>query len=246
MTRKKMHAMKTGWIAAMIFLAGLMAGGVQAQVLNEAIKLVSPASTGLTEKDAADGIREALIKGTNESVALVTKPDGYFGNPEIKIPFPQQARDIESKLRSVGMGSQVDEAVLAINRAAEDAGKSAAPIFVAAVKKMSISDAVQVVRGGNDAATRYLEKSTSAELRTAFKPVIQASLDRVNATKYWADLVKTYNQIPFVTKQNPDLAAYATDMAIKGLFVMIAKEELKIRQNPAARTTELLKKVFGK
>ena len=229
----------------MIIFAGLFSSGLQAQLLNEAMKLVGSGTSGLTEKDATDGIREALIRGTNESVAVVSKLNGYFANPEIKIPFPESARDIEKKLRAVGLGSQVDEAILSINRAAEDAAKSAQPIFVAAVKGMSISDAIQVVRGGNDAATRYLAKTTTPELKARFTPVIRASLDRVNATKYWEDLIRSYNQIPFVTKQNPDLAAYATDKAISGLFVMIAREELKIRQNPAARTTELLKKVFG-
>jgi hypothetical protein len=237
--------MKKTRLLGMIIFAGLFSSGLQAQLLNEAMKLVGSGTSGLTEKDATDGIREALIRGTNESVAVVSKLNGYFATPEIKIPFPESARDIEKKLRAVGLGSQVDEAILSINRAAEDAAKSAQPIFVAAVKGMSISDAIQVVRGGNDAATRYLAKTTTPELKARFTPVIRASLDRVNATKYWEDLIRSYNQIPFVTKQNPDLAAYATDKAISGLFVMIAREELKIRQNPAARTTELLKKVFG-
>ena len=228
-----------------IIFAGIFSFGSQAQFVDEAMKLIKPGKTGLTEKDAADAIREALIKGTGESVAVVSKLNGYFSNPEIKIPFPESAREIESKLRAIGLGSKVDEAILAINRAAEDAAKSAEPIFVAAVKKMSISDAIQIIRGNNDAATRYLAKTTTPELKASFTPVIKASLDKVNATKLWAELIKAYNQIPFVSKQNPDLAGYAADKAISGLFTMIAKEELKIRQNPAARTTELLKKVFG-
>lgn len=144
------------------------------------------------------------------------------------------------------MGSHVDEVILSLNRAAEDAAKSAEPIFVSAIKKMTVSDAIQIVKGQNDAATRYLAKTTTPELKAAFSPVIKASLDKVDATRLWEDLIKAYNQIPFVTKQNPNLTEYVTDKAISGLFVMIAKEELKIRQNPAARTTELLKKVFGK
>jgi hypothetical protein len=238
--------MKKTRLVMLVILTCLAATGLRAQILNEAMKMVNPSGSGLTEKDAADGIREALIKGTDASVALTSAVDGYFGNPEIKIPFPESAKQIETKLRAAGLGSQVDQAVLSINRAAEDAAKSASPIFVSAVKKMTIQDALNIVRGEKDAATRYLAKTTTPALRTEFTPVIKASLDRVNATKYWSDLVKTYNQIPFVTKQNPDLAAYVTDKAISGLFVMIAKEELKIRQNPAARTTELLKKVFGK
>ena len=136
--------------------------------------------------------------------------------------------------------------ILTINRAAEDAAKSAQPIFIAAITSMNISDALQIVRGKNDAATQYLAKTTSPELRGKFSPVIKSSLDKVDATRLWAELITAYNQIPFVTRQNPDLTAYVTDKAISGLFTMIAKEELKIRQDPGARTTELLKKVFGK
>jgi Protein of unknown function (DUF4197) len=228
-----------------ILFAGLFSFFSQGQIMNDAMKLIGQGNSGLTEKDAADGIREALVRGTNESVTLVSKVNGYFSNPEIKIPFPESAHEIESKLRAIGLGSKVDEAILALNRAAEDAAKSAEPIFVTAVKNMSISDAVKIVGGKNDAATRYLATTTTPELKTKFTPVIKASLDRVNATKYWEELIRAYNQIPFVMKQNPDLTAYATDKAIGGLFTMIAKEELKIRQNPAARTSELLKKVFG-
>ncbi|MEI6681063.1 MAG: DUF4197 domain-containing protein [Bacteroidota bacterium] len=225
--------------------AAVLSLNSHAQNLDQAMKLASQGKTGLTEKDAADAIKESLVKGTGESVALVSKADGYFRNPEIKIPFPESAREIETKLRSMGMGKQVDEAVLSINRAAEDAAKSAEPIFVGAVKKMTVADAVKIVRGKDNAATEYLSNTTTPELKTSFTPVIKTSLDRVNATKYWGELINIYNKIPFVKKQNPDLAAYTTDMAIKGLFTMIAKEEVKIRQNPAARTTELLKKAFG-
>lgn len=217
----------------------------RAQIPGDAMKLINQGKGGLTEKDAANGIREALEKGTGESVNLVSVVDGYFKNPEIKIPFPPEAREIESKLRAIGMGSQVDEVILTINRAAEDAAKSAQPIFVSAIKGMSINDAIQIVRGEKDAATQYLARTTTPALKAKFSPVVKASLDKVNATRLWEDLVKSYNQIPFVKKQNPNLAEYVTDKAITGLFTMIAKEELKIRQNPAARTTELLKKVFG-
>jgi hypothetical protein len=209
------------------------------------MKIIDPGKGGLSEKDAIDGIKEALVKGTAATVALVSKTDGYLLNPEIKIPFPDDARTIEEKLRAIGLGSKVDEVVLAINRAAEDAAKSAQPIFVSAITGMNISDALQIVRGKNDAATRYLAKTTTPELRAKFSPVIKSSLDKVDATRLWAELITLYNQIPFVTRQNPDLTAYVTDQAISGLFTMIAKEELKIRQDPVARTTELLKKVFG-
>ena len=228
------------------FFFHILSFGSQAQFLQDAMKIIDQGKGGLTEKDAVDGIKEALVKGTGESVALVSKLDGYFSNPEIKIPFPENARTIESKLRAIGLGNKVDEVILTLNRAAEDAAKSAQSIFVSAITGMNISDALQIVRGNNNAATQYLAKTTTPELKAKFSPVIKSSLDKVDATRLWAELITAYNQIPFVTRQNPDLTGYVTDKAISGLFTMIAKEELKIRQNPAARTTELLKKVFGK
>lgn len=236
---------KTKFLLIAIFLQ-ILSSGTQAQFFQDAMKIIDPGKGGLTEKDAVDGIKEALVKGTGESVAMVSKLNGFFSNPEIKIPFPENARTIESKLRDFGLGSQVDEVILSINRAAEDAAKSAQPIFVSAITGMNISDAIQIVKGPNDAATQYLAKTTTPELKAKFSPVIKASLDRVDATRLWADLINAYNQIPFVARQNPDLTGYVTDKAISGLFTMIAKEELKIRQNPVARTTELLQKVFGK
>ena len=161
-----------------------------AQIPGDAMKLINQGKGGLTEKDAVSGIKEALEKGTGESVNFVSKLDGYFKNPEIKIPFPPEARDIESKLRAVGMGSQVDEAILSINRAAEDAAKSAQPIFVSAIKNMTVSDGIQIVKGPSDAATQYLARTTTPELKAKFSPVIKASLDKVNATRLWEDLIK--------------------------------------------------------
>jgi hypothetical protein len=233
---------KFGLLLLMIIMVSLISN---AQIFNDAMKIVNQGKGGLSEKDAADGIKEALVKGTGESVNIVSKLDGYFSNPEIKIPFPQNAREIETQIRRIGLGSKIDEITLAINRAAEDAAKSAQPIFVDAIKKMTVQDAIQIVKGPNDAATKYLAKTTTPELTQAFSPIIKASLDKVNATHLWSELIKSYNQIPFVTKQNPNLTEYVTEKAINGLFTMIAKEEQKIRQDPAARTTELLKKVFG-
>ena len=218
---------------------------LHSQFLDDVRKMVIQDKSGLTENDAVSGIKETLVKGTGESVKIVSVVNGYFGNPSIKIPFPESASSIESKLRAMGLGNKVDEVILSLNRAAEDAAKSAEPVFVTAIKNMSISDAIQIVRGKNDAATQYLARTTTPELRSKFLPVIKNSLDKVDATRLWADVINTYNQIPFVSKQNPDLAGYVTGKAIDGLFVMIAREELKIRQNPVARTTEILRKVFG-
>ncbi|HLO57573.1 MAG TPA: DUF4197 domain-containing protein [Bacteroidales bacterium] len=232
--------------ALVIILFFLAPSCSNAQFLKKVSKaLNTTTSTGFSEDEAASAIKEALVKGTGESVTIVSVVDGYFKNPEIKIPFPPEATAMESKLRSAGLGNQVDKAVLSINRAAENAAKDAQPIFVSAVKGMSIKDAINIVRGKDNAATEYLKNSTSPALKTQFKPAIQKSLDEVNATKYWTDLINTYNKIPFVQKMNPDLASYVTDRAVEGLFVMIAKEELKIRKDPVARTTDLLKKVFG-
>jgi hypothetical protein len=215
------------------------------QFLKDAKKLLNTKGKGFTEKDAADGIKEALVNGTGESVKVVSVLNGYWGNAEIKIPFPQEAREVETKLRAIGLGKKVDEFNESMNRAAEKAANEAKPIFVAAIKGMTVKDAINIVRGQNNAATVYLQSTTSPELKSKFQPVIKNALDNVNATKYWSDLIGTYNKIPLVKKMNPNLTEYVTDRAINGLFIMIAKEELKIRKDPMARTSELLKKVFG-
>ncbi len=199
----------------------------------------------LTTAEVAEGLKEALVKGVSTGSDLVSVTDGYFKNSEIKIPFPPEVKKVEDALRKIGFGSQVDNFVLTLNRGAEDAAKEAKPIFIAAIKSMTIQDAWAILKGEENAATEYLKKTTSGLLKEKFKPVIQNSLNKVNATRYYGELVTRYNQIPLVDKVNPDLDDYATDKAIEGLFVMIAKEEKNIRQDPVARTTELLKKVFG-
>ena len=231
-------------ILATMVMASVTAGA-QGFLKNvqKAVKTVQ--SKSLSETDAANGIKEALIKGTNESVKATSATDGYLKNPLIKIPFPEDARNVETKLRAMGMGKQVDEAITSINRAAEDAAKDAGNIFATAVKNISVNDAVNIVKGNNDAATTYLKTNTSTELNAKFQPTIKTSLDKVNATKCWTDLINIYNKIPLVKKVNPDLTSYVTGKAIDGLFLMIAQEEGKIRKDPAARTSELLKKVFG-
>jgi hypothetical protein len=218
---------------------------IDAQLLKNAKKLLNTGSAGFTEKDAAEAIKEALENGTNQSVKLVSIADGYWGNPEIKIPFPAEAKEMESKLRAIGMGKKVDEFNLSMNRAAEKAGNEAKMVFIAAIKGMTVKDAINIVRGENNAATMYLKNTTSPELNQKFQPIIKNALDNVSATKYWSDLVSAYNKIPLVKKMNPDLTGYVTGKAIDGLFVMITKEEIKIRKDPMARTSELLKKVFG-
>jgi hypothetical protein len=213
--------------------------------LKDAKRLLNSKNKGLTEKDAADGIKEALVNGTGESVKMVSVLNGYWGNTEIKIPFPSEAKEMESKLKAIGMGKKVDEFNESMNRAAEKAANEAKPIFIAAIKGMTIRDAINIVKGADNAATVYLKNTTSPELVIKFQPLIKTSLDDVNATRYWSDLITIYNKIPLVKKINPNLTQYVTQKAIDGLFIMIAKEELKIRKDPMARTSELLKKVFG-
>jgi hypothetical protein len=198
----------------------------------------------VSSDEVAQGLKEALTNGVSKGSDLVSQVDGYFKNPEIKIPFPPEVKQVETSLRQMGLGNEVDRFVLTLNRGAEDAAKEAKSIFVEAVKQMTIQDAWAILKGEKDAATQYLKSSTSTLLKGKFKPIIQASLNKVNATKYYGDLVHTYNKIPLVQKVNPDLDEYATEKAIEGLFVMIAKEEKNIRENPLARTSELLKKVF--
>jgi hypothetical protein len=198
-----------------------------------------------TAAEVTKALKEALQQGATKGATQVSQLDGYFKNAEIKIPFPPDVQLVETKMRALGMGKQVDEFVLSLNRAAEDAAKQAAPIFVSAIQKMTIEDAYAVLKGEPDAATQYLSRTTTPQLKEKFMPVVKSSLDKVNATRYYADLIGYYNRVPFVQKVSPDLTGYATDKAIQGLFVMIAKEEKNIRKDPLARTTDLLKKVFS-
>ncbi|MEJ1240517.1 DUF4197 domain-containing protein [Chryseolinea sp. T2] len=201
--------------------------------------------TPLSTAEVADGLKEALIKGISTGSDLASAVDGYFKNPEIKIPFPPEVQKVEDKLRQIGLGNQVDKFVMTLNRGAEDAAKEAKPIFIEAIRQMTIQDAWSILKGNDDAATQYLKRTTSGLLKAKFKPVINSSLQKVDATRYYSDIVNTYNKIPLTEDVNPNLDDYATDKAIEGLFVMIAKEEKNIRENPLARTTDLLKKVFA-
>ena len=208
--------------------------------VNKALELEQPLSTA----EVGEGLKEALIKGISTGSDLASQLDGYFKNPEIKIPFPPEAKKVEDKLRQLGFDKDVDRFIMTLNRGAEEAAKEAKPIFIAAIKSMTIQDAWGILRGEEDAATQYLKRTTSSQLKEKFMPVIRNALSKVNATKYYGDIVNTYNQIPFVQDVNPNLDEYATDRAMEGLFILIAKEEKAIRQNPAARTTDLLKRVF--
>lgn len=201
-------------------------------------------NSNLSTDEIANGLKEALNKGVSEGTAKLSNVDGFFKDAAIKILLPADAQKVEKTLRNVGMGQQVDDAILTMNRAAEDAAKSASPIFVNAIKQMSIEDAWSILKGGDSAATRYLRTKTTGNLTTAFKPVIEQSLEKTGATKYWNTVFTNYNKFS-LTKINPDLSSYVTEKALSGIFYQIALEEMKIRKDPVARTTDLLKKVFG-
>lgn len=215
------------------------------EVLNQ---LPSSGSTigGITETEAAEGIKEALAQGLSKAVLKLNTQDGFFKDAFYKILLPPDAKKIENTMRSIGLGSQVDRAILQINRGAEDAAGYAKPIFVEAIKSMTLQDAIGLVKNGDTSATHFFREKTTDKLLAAFKPVIQASLDKVSATKYYGDLVNTYNNFPTTVKKiNPDLTGFVTAKAIDALFDLVAKEEKNIRDNIAARTTEILRKVFG-
>lgn len=201
-------------------------------------------SNPFSEEEAANALKETLNNGTEKGVSKLSKNDGYFANPKVKIPFPEKMRKVAEKLNQLGMQKQIDKVVLSINRAAEDAAISAKPIFVNAIKKMSIKDAINIVKGKNTAGTDYLNKNTNQALNSSFKPLIKASLKKVDATKHWNTVITTYNKIPFVEKVDPELETYVTKKAIDGLFFMLAQQEIAIRENPKERTSALLKKVF--
>jgi hypothetical protein len=207
----------------------------------------SSTSTGnVTEAEAAGGIKEALAQGLAKAVLQLNKEDGFFKDALYKVLLPPDAKKIENTLRNVGMGNMVDKAILQINRAAEDAAGYAKPIFVDAIKNMSLSDAIGLVRNGDTSATHFFRVKTTDQLVAAFMPVIKNSLDRLDATKYYGDLVNTYNKFPTTFKKlNPDLTSHVTNKAVTALFDLVSIEERNIRTNVAARTSDLLRKVFG-
>ncbi|MBC8083114.1 MAG: DUF4197 domain-containing protein [Hymenobacter sp.] len=229
---------------------------VSAQIFNfpkiGQIKLPTPKSSvsksqgGLTNSDAANGLKEALVQGISKGADQAARPDGFNLNRLIRIPFPPDAQRVASTLRGIGLGSQVDKFELSLNRGAEDAARSAKPIFLSAIRSLTFTDVWNILTGEKNAATRYLQRTTTPQLTTAFQPIIQQSLNKVGATRYYTDLTTRYNRIPLVAPVQTDLNQYATGKAIDGLFTLIAQEEANIRENPVARTTDLLKRVFGR
>ncbi len=216
-------------------------------LLNQVNTTVGDNNTGvLTNQEVIRGLKEALTVGTNNSTALASKTDGFLKDPQIFIPWPAEALAMREKLIQLGFQNKVNEFEVSLNRAAEEAAKDAAPIFIDAITTMNVNDGFAILRGNDTAATHYLREKTFAPLKAKFSPKVKAAIDKVNVTAYWTPLANIYNAIPTVKKVNPDLNEYVTNKAINGLMILIGKEESKIRTNVNARVTDLLKKVFAK
>ena len=218
-----------------------------AQLKIPKIKLPTSGSTatGLSETDIANGLKEALTIGAQKASEQLHMTDGFNLNSLVRIPFPEDAKKVATELRKLGYGKKVDEFELSLNRSAEEAAKEAAPIFVSAIKGMTITDAKNILTGADTAATGYLRKTTYSPLYSAFSPHITTALNNNYAASKWTEITTIYNKIPLVKKVDTDLVRYTTGKALKGVFTLVAQEELKIRKDPAAQVTDLLKKVFG-
>ena len=207
---------------------------------------VVEASADPTTSEIISGLKEALTNGAANAVSTLNREGGYFNDPLVKIPFPQEAQFAADALNRIGMGQLVDNFEAKLNEGAEKGAALALPIFKNAIRSMTFADAKNILLGKENEATLYFKGKTEAELARAFSPHIKSSLDKVNATKIWEDLTTRYNSIPLVNKKiETDIVKYATGRALDGLFLKLADEEQKIRENPIARTSELLKKVFG-
>jgi hypothetical protein len=201
-------------------------------------------SASATDWNAA-GVREALSVSTDRAVALAAKPGGFLDNGMIHIKLPKSVRKIGNALRAVGMGKQVDELEVGLNHAAERASSEAKPVFVDAIKRMTLQDAVGIVRGGDTAATDYFRGATEETLRARFRPIVASSLAKVGARRQYDSLVESYRALPFAEPTSLDLDDYTTKKTLDGLFALLAQEETKIRRDPAQRTTALLRTLFA-
>ncbi len=204
-----------------------------------------PGGQGMDPVMIGNGLRQALDFGIDKQVTKLTKKDGFYKNPLVKILLPQELQKVDKTLRDIGLGNLADEGLKILNRAAEDAVKEATPIFVDAVKGITFNDAKNILLGADNAATSYLQNRTNQALYAKFNPVIQNSFSKVGADQIWSNIINKYNTIPFVEKVNPDLTDYVTNQALKGVYKMIAVEEKNIRTKINSRTTTLLKQVFA-
>ncbi|RYE14508.1 MAG: DUF4197 domain-containing protein, partial [Sphingobacteriales bacterium] len=220
-----------------LFILSTLSG---CDTLNQVAKTASSQLGNPSAFEIASALKQALEQGTNKSADKLSATNGFFGNAVVKILFPPEAQKVEKTLRSLGLNSLCDNVILSLNRAAEDAADEAKPIFINSIKQLTLQDATNILFGDPDAATSFFKRTTVNELTAKFKPVINVSLNKVGATKYYGDVVNTYNKIPLVSKMNPDISDYVTRKAIEGLFIEIAKEELKIRETLSARSTPLM------
>ncbi len=240
-----------------LFIAAILGSAItisSCDVLNEVGGTVLGDGTNesgqksLTNDEVIAGLKEALTVGTNNSAGLASKVDGFNKNPKIRLPFPEDAVRVKEWAMKNGLEKKVEEFETTLNRAAEEASKEAAPIFVNAVKEMTVADGFAILKGEEHAATNYLKDKTTTGLKTAFTPKVDNAIESVSLTKYWEPLVKAYNKTTILSgkpKVNTDLTEYVTDKAVAGLFTLIADEEAKIRKDPIARVSDLLQKVFG-
>ncbi|HNF43538.1 MAG TPA: DUF4197 domain-containing protein [Ferruginibacter sp.] len=233
-------------ILLLVTLFSVSVNAARSQVLKDVLNKVTKSTQGsnLSNDDIVSGLKEALRVGTDSSTKKLSKMDGFFKDAAVKILMPEEAKKVERTLRNFGMGSLVDKAILAMNRAAEDAASGVGTIFWDAIRQMSITDGLKILRGGDYAATDYLKSMTTKQLTEKFRPVIETSLAKTEATKYWKDLFTAYNRFS-KDPVNTDLTAYVTERALAGLFLQIGQQEQKIRKDPAAQVTDILKKVFG-
>lgn len=208
-------------------------------------KTVGPLTQGVTQTEIASGMRESLLVGARNAVGELSAEGGFYSNELLRIPFPPEAQRMESALRTAGMGAAVDRFVETLNRSAEVAADKALAIFTSSVRQMTFNDVMDIFLGPEDAATQYLIRTTSDSLRNAFIPPVRSAIDEVELTSLWNPLVRTYNKLPFVKEVNANLEAYITEKAMEGLFITVAREEALIRENPQARTNDLLRRVFG-
>lgn len=232
-----------GVLSIWVFSTTFVAAGFQ-DILKGAQKMLGT-SDSISESEIVEGLKQALEIGTGKAVDLVSKTGGYYNNPEIKIPLPGSVQKAEKLLRGVGFGSKVDAFELSMNNAAERAAPEAKSIFWDAIKKMKIDDAKKILNGGDDEATLFFKDKTYGRLQEIFEPIVKESMGEVGVTRTYQDLNAKVEKIPFADSLNVDLDQYVTDGALNGLFQMLAAEEKKIRSDPAARVTDLLKKVFG-
>jgi len=235
--------MKNKLVIVMLMLLLLISGSCA--TVQALLSKVVPATQELDEETIIAGLKEALAVGTKAAVNIVSAKDGYFTNSAIKIVVPEDMQDVEKKLRQIGLGDKVDEFIRTMNQAAEKAATEAVNIFTEAVKQMTLEDARRILQGADNAATRYFEDKTRDKLYKNFDPVIKNAMEKVGVIKIFKFLMDNYNKIPLVKKININITDYVNNKALDGLFLMLAGEEKKIRHDPAARVTELLKKVFG-